>query len=114
MANGVAAFQCKIDQMIDDENFEDTFAFVDNVTICGHNQEEHDKNMKEFLRTAEKYNITLNHNKSILSTTKVKLLGYIAEHNMINPDPDRLCPLLELPEPTDTISQRRVIGMFAY
>ena len=114
VTNGVAAFQRKIDRIIDDENLEDTFAFVDNVTICGHNQEEHDKHMKEFLRTAEKYNITLNHNKSILSTTKMKLLSYIVEHNMVKPDPDRLRPLVELPEPTDTVSQRRVIGMFAY
>ena len=33
---------------------------------------------------------------------------------MVRPDPERLCPLQELPPPTNVRSQRRVLGLFAY
>ena len=32
----------------------------------------------------------------------------------MKPDPERLRPLLDLEAPTDTVSQQRVVGMFAY
>ena len=87
---------------------------IDNVTICGRSQEDHDRNLQKFLQTAKGYGITFNHNKSILSKKKITLLGYEIELNSIKPDPERLQPLLNLAAPTNLASQRRVVGMFAY
>ena len=95
------------------ESLTDTSAYVDNVTICGRTKEEHDKNLKAFYGTSEKYNITFNKSKSILSATSITLLGYTIENNQISPDYKRLKPLLEMP-PTDLKSQKRIIGMFSY
>ena len=33
---------------------------------------------------------------------------------MVRPDPEKLCPLQELPPPTNVRSQRRVLGLSAY
>ena len=113
VTNGVAAFQRTID-IIEKENIPATFAYVDNVTIGGKSKDEHDQNLKKFLDASKKYGITFNHNKSILSSTSIKLLGYEVHHNTVKSDPDRLKPLIELPPPEDTAAQRRVVGMFAY
>ena len=44
VTNGVSAFQRTIDSFIAEEGLTDTFAYPDDVTICGNDQEHHDKN----------------------------------------------------------------------
>ncbi|GFO33886.1 retrovirus-related pol polyprotein from transposon 17.6 [Plakobranchus ocellatus] len=114
VTNGVACFQRIIDSMIRNENIKDTFAYLDNVTICGKNQREHDHNFAVFLKSAKDYNIIFNESKSIISAKEIKLLGYLVSKGHIQPDPDRLKPLRDLNEPHNAKSQQRVIDMFAY
>ena len=47
--NGVAVFQRKITQFIIEEKLKDTVAYLDNVTVTGRNQLEHDDDAKAFL-----------------------------------------------------------------
>ena len=114
VTNGVPAFQRTIDDFIVNENLSDTFAYIDDVTICGRDQNEHDKNLKRFLEAAKRKNLTLNESKSTFSTRSLQTLGYIISEGEIKPDPDRLQPLRNLPPPTDKKTQKRVIGLFAY
>ena len=46
ITNGVAGFQRVIDSIIETEKLEGTFAYVDNITVCGVSQAEHDYNLK--------------------------------------------------------------------
>ena len=114
ITNGVASFQRVIDDIVEKEGLEDTFVYIDNVTVCGHSQEEHDENLKKFRDAVEKYRLTLNKDKCIFSTRSVNLLGYLIEEGSLRPDPERLRPFLDLPEPRDISSLRRVIGMFTH
>ena len=114
VTNGVACFQRIIDKVIKDEHVADTFAYVDNVTVCGRNKEEHDKNLAQFLLAAKKYNITFNDSKTILAAEKIQLLGYEVKKGEIKPDPERLQPLKDMKSPTHLKAQERIVGMFAY
>ena len=114
VTNGVAVFQRVIDTIIKIENLQATMAYVDNVTICGDTEEEHNANVEAFLRAADKYNLTFNHHQSILKAKEISLLGYLVSKGQIKPDPERLRPLKELPPPKDKKSQERLVGMFAY
>ena len=114
VTNGVSTFQRTIDKVIENKQLSDTFAFLDNVTICGLTKEEHDSNLKAFYEAARKNNITFNESKSILFATSITLLGYTISHNKISPDRSRLQPLLDMPPPKNLKSQKRVIGMFSY
>ena len=114
VTNGVACFQRIMDSFIQEENIDATFAYIDNVTICGMNTEEHDLNLKRFLEAAEKKNIAYNESKCIFSTSRSNILGYLVENGKMRPDPERLRPLRDLPVPYDMKSLRRTIGLFAY
>ena len=114
VTNGVSAFQRTIDKLIKVEKLKDTFTFVDNITICGKTKQEHDKNVNAFYKVIEKYNLTLNHDKTVQCTTSIKILGYTVGNNNISPDQDRLKPLLDMPPPTNLKSQKRIVGMFSY
>ena len=51
-----------MDDIIKREDLNGTYAYIDNVTICGQNQAEHALNLKEFMNSAVKYGLTLNKN----------------------------------------------------
>ena len=61
------------------ENLQGTVVYLDNVTISGKNQEEHDVNLKRFQDVATQRQVTYNDDKSIFSTRKLAILGYIVE-----------------------------------
>ena len=114
VTNGVSSFQRIMDDLVAKEKLEGTFPFMDDVTICGHTQDEHDTNLKAFLTAAKKMNLTHNEEKCVFSVSKLCTLGYLISDGQIGPDPERLRALEDLPLPEDPKSMKRVIGMFAY
>lgn len=112
--NGVAAFQRSMDEIVDVENLKDTFPYLDNITVAGHTQAEHDANVSQFLIAVKKYKLTLNDKKTVSSTTSLNILGYNVGCGRIQPDAERLRPLQELEAPQNLAALRRTLGMFAY
>ena len=114
VTNGMACFQRVMNTFISESNLSGTFAYLDNITVCGKDQEEHDTNLEEFLVAAETNNLTFNNNKCTFSTTSIRLLGYEITNNTIQPDPSRLQPLHDIPPPQNLVFQKKVIGLFSY
>ena len=114
VTNGVAIFQRKMDEFVEDNGLAGVFPYMDDVTVCGHDKEDHDLNLEKFLTAARKANLTLNEDKCTYSTTKISLLGRVIEHGMIKPDPERLKPLQQMPVPHDMKSLKRAQGFFSY
>ena len=76
VTNGVASFQRVMDDIIRRDDLNGTYAYIDNITISGQNQAEHDLNLKEFMNIVVKYVLTLNKNTCLYSLTSIDLLGY--------------------------------------
>ncbi|KAL0839392.1 hypothetical protein ABMA28_016120 [Loxostege sticticalis] len=114
VTNGVAAFQRTLEFIIEKENLVGTYAYLDDVTICGVTKDEHDKNLNTFLQAAEKYRLTLNKEKCTFCSESINLLGHTITNQTIKPDKSRIQPLLDLPVPKDSMSLRRVLGLFAH
>ncbi|GFW02170.1 retrovirus-related Pol polyprotein from transposon opus [Trichonephila clavipes] len=114
VTNGVACFQRVIDKIIEHEELALTYPFIDDVTVCGKDQKEHDDNLEKFMTVAKKYNLTLNEDKCTYSSNSVHLLGYIIQDGIIKPDPERLKPLRDMPVPKDSSALQRALGMFAH
>ena len=114
VTNGVAAFQRAMDKLIEDEKLEKTYAYLDNITVCGDDQLDHDSNVRHFKVAVKKYQLTLNEDKTISSVSEISMLGYCISHGRIRPDPERMRPLLELPVPESAVSLKRALGLFSY
>ena len=112
--NGVPAFQKIMHDVIESHNLTGTFAYLDNITIVGKNQQEHDKNLQAFLDTATALNLTFNDSKSTISVNQISLLGYTISNGNIKPDAERFKPLIELPTPKNKKEKQRIVGMLAY
>ena len=66
------------------------------------------------MEAVQSYNLTLNHDKSIISVREINLLGFLISKGEIKPDPDRMQPLNDLPVPHDRPSLKRALGLFSY
>ena len=100
--------------VIEEAGLQGTIAYMDNVTICGRDQGEHDRNLQCFQDVTSQCQITYNDSKSVYSSRRLAILGYIIDEGQIRPDPDRLRPLLDPPIPKDAKSLRRVLGFFSH
>ena len=114
LKNAVPYFQRVINQIISYYKCEGTFAYLDNITVCGKTKKKHDENLKQFLEAASDCNLTLNENKCVFATKELKLLGYCISDGDMRPDPERVKPITNLPNSTNTKELQLVIGMFSY
>ena len=111
---GVSKFQRTIDSLVMKEGLKSTFPFLDNDTVCGHTEKELRDNEKAFQSMCQKFKLTLNEKKTVSNVKSLPILGYTVSKGEIKPDPERLQPLKNLAPPCDLVSQRRIVGMFAY
>ncbi|CAI9720228.1 Hypothetical predicted protein [Octopus vulgaris] len=111
VTNGSACFQRIMDDFVSKYKLRDTFPFINNLTICGKDQNGRDKNLEKFEMAAKSEGFTMNEDKCVYSTTTLDFLGYRISHTTLSPDPERLAPL-NPPTPTDQKSLKRIVGMF--
>ena len=112
--NGVPCFQREMDNFVERNELQKTYPYLDNITICGADQAEHDTNYIRTMEACKKEDVELNEKKSVVSVPTIKVLGHEISHNSIKPDPDRLAPLRDMPPPPNLKLQKKVVGMFAY
>ena len=106
--NGVAEFQRKMREFIEEENFKGAFSYVD-ITIAGH-----DQNVASFTDAIQRRKLTLNKSKTISFVEYIHILGYIVGNMNIRPNPKRMRALQDFPVPNKKNALRRALGMFAY
>ena len=114
VTNGPPKFQRVMDERIQASKLDATFAYLDNITVCGLSKEEHDINVQRFYEVLKEYNLTLNPEKTIPCVTEVAMLGYLISYGKIKPDPDRMAALLNMDVPDNLPALKRTLGLFAY
>ena len=75
VTNVFAVFQRAMDKMIEEEGLNDTFPYLDNITVAGKDQEEHDSNVQRFLEAVRLGNLSLNQSKTVESAKSINILG---------------------------------------
>lgn len=114
LTNAVASFQRVINDIISKNNLDRTYAYLDDVIVCGRTKAEHDINLEKFMNVCKEYKLTLNTEKSKLNQEKISYLGYSIENNTLSPDPERLSALMNMPIPSNAKALQRLLGLFSY
>ena len=114
LTNAVASFQRIMNDFIRDNELAGTFAYLDNLLVCGVDQQDHDRNFQRFSEAARKYTFTFNNDKCFYKQTSIDFLGFTISDGIIRPDAERLRPLREYPLPMDSDSLRRAVGLLSY
>ena len=107
-------FQRIIDKIIKSNKCTGTYAYLDNITIGGKTQKEHDANLAKFLKVAKDCNLTLNKDKCVYSAECMNLLSYQINKGFLKSDPERVQTTLKLSPPQNSKELQHVVGLFNY
>ena len=91
-------------------NLKRTHPYLDDVIIGGRSEEEHQENLKNFLKAAEIEGLTLNKAKCVFGCKTVPMLGHIVGAGSKRPDPSRIKTLMEFPIPENSSQLKRLLG----
>ncbi|XP_059839436.1 uncharacterized protein LOC132401321 [Hypanus sabinus] len=64
-----------MDRMVDQCQLKATFPYLDNITICGYDWQDHTTNLQRFFQVAKALNLTYNRDKCVFGTTRLAILG---------------------------------------
>ena len=114
VTNAVATFQREMTAFVRLHNLKRTHPYLDDVIIGGRSEEEHQENLKNFLKAAEIEGLTLNKAKCVFGCKTVPMLGHIVGAGSKRPDPSRIKTLMDFPIPENSSQLKRLLGFFAY
>jgi len=112
--NAVPIFQRTMNNFIHKHSLADTYAYLDDIIICGRTQQQHDENLAKFRQAASLSGLQFSPHKCKFSQDSIDFLGHVIEHGSFRPDPARYKSLIDMPEPKDLKQLNNVIGLFAY
>jgi hypothetical protein len=89
-------------------------AYQDDILVFGSDRPSHDKALLNLLKRLVQYNVKINVKKSVFGVTQLDYLGYRISIRGIEPNADRLRPIVEAPLPTDCSQLRSWLGCMQY
>ena len=95
-------------------NLKRTHPYLDDVIIGGRFEEEHQENLKNFLKAAEIDGLTLNKAKCVFDCKTVTMFDHIVGAGSKRPDASQIKTLMVLPIPVNSSQLKRLLGFFAY
>ena len=111
-------FQRRLDQALAGLNGCKGIAVDMLVFGCGANDDEavkdHDENLIALLQRCQEKGVKLNRGKLQLRLKEVAYMGHVLSADGLQPDPEKVKAIREMPAPTDKQSIQRLLGMTNY
>ena len=82
------AFEAKMDQIL--EGLGGVVSIADDIVVCGATEEQHDNNMRKFMRCAHENGLIFNLDRCSLKAKSVMLFECLYDKNGIRPDPAKV------------------------
>ena len=86
----------------------------DDIAVFGSTIEEHDQRLYAALQRARDNNMTLNYDKCLFRVQDMLFLGDRLTNNGIQPDPNKISAIVNMPAPENKTDLQRILGMVNY
>ena len=105
-------FQKRMNQLLGDLPGVETD--IDDILVWGTSQEEHDERLEAVLKRCEQINLTLNKEKCQFRVPEVTYIGHILNAKGVQPDPEKVRAIQDMPPPVDKKGVERLLGTINY
>lgn len=112
IASASEVFQKTVGQIF--ESIPGVRVYVDDILIWGATRDEHDERLRAVLEAALKAGLTLNAAKCDIGVSEVCFLGDIISAKGIQPSPESINVMRNMPPPTDKYGVQRMLGVVNY
>ena len=82
--------------------------------MFGRTEEEHDANIHQLMRAAQKYGMNFNGDKCKIKTSKLHFFGLVFDANGVDPDTARIDDIRSMTKPADADELREFLGVATY
>lgn len=103
-----AIFQEAMDQMI--SGLQGVIAYMDDLFIFGHDKRSHDRALIALMNRLKEFGFHIKLAKSKFGLNEIKYLGFVINKKGLQPDPERIRVIKELPPPTNLTELRSFLG----
>ncbi|KAK2711256.1 hypothetical protein QYM36_012440 [Artemia franciscana] len=100
---------------------EDTFeglegfkTIIDDMIVYGDTQEEHNKRLAAILERTLVKGIQFNEEKCEFSVSRVEYFGHVISSEGMQPDPNKICAINNMPSPSCQEELQTLLGMINY
>ena len=87
---------------------------VDDITIHGHTEAEHDAHLQNLMWVACKYGVVFNPQKMHVKAPAINFFGCLYDANGVHLDPEKVDAVHALPTPTNVTELQEFLGMVTY
>ena len=87
---------------------------MDDILITGRNEDEHLDNLRKVLEVLSKNGLRLRKSKCTFFKKEVIYLGFRISRKGVEPVEEKVRPVLDAPEPTNTTQLKSFLGMLQY
>ena len=91
-----------------------TATYLDDILVTGRTDDKHVANLDTVLQHIYDSGLRLRADKCQFMVPEVSYLGFKMDKNGLHPLPDKIIPILELPEPTNMADLQSFLGMATY
>ena len=105
-------FQWMMDQIL--ECCEGVIGIADDIIIHGKDDEDHDRNLHNFMHTACEHGLGFNGEKCEVKKDSVTFFGTVYDANGAHPDPKKVDAIHKMPPPDNKQQLQHFLGMVTY
>ena len=107
-------FQRNIDKIFND--IPNVFGIADNILVIGYDKdgEDHDKAVYNVLSQCQDVNLKLNKDKCHFRSTSIPFFGEVVTRQGVQPDPQKVRALTEMPAPKNKRELQSFLGIINY
>ena len=107
-------FQCKIDKIFND--MPNVFGIADDILVIGYDKDgaDHDEAVYKVLKWCQEVNLNLNKEKCHFRCTSIPFFGEVVSGQDVQPDPQKVRVLTEMPAPKNKKELQAFLGIINY
>ena len=105
-------FQQRMDEIL--EGCPGVVGIADDIIVSGKTEEEHDQNLHNLMRVAQKRGLQFNSEKCAIKVPKIAFFGMVYDANGVHPDPKKVDAIKSMSPPDTKAQLREFLGMVTY
>ncbi|CAF2802509.1 unnamed protein product [Rotaria sp. Silwood2] len=114
LTNAPASFQRVMNNLLATGRWDYVVIYLDDIVIFSHSLEEHKRHVDEILSILDAAHFKVSPPKCTIAARQIEFLGHIVTSSTVEPSPDKIQAILDIPQPRTLSQANRFLGKIGY
>ena len=114
LMNAPPTFQRVLNNLVANGRWDYVVVYLDDILIFSKTMEEHKQHLRDDLSTLHQANFQVSPAKCSIAVTRIEFLGHISTHDKVEPLPEKIKAILDIPPPRTLAQANKFMGKVCY